>query len=861
MKLTACATVAELLEMLAENKPQLNAIHLSAAMRLLVTLKPSAAVAADAAGIIWDLMRPLLSDAPTRVMANTIWSAVKLQLPVGSFRDLYEYCFWAFLRQSESAEAQELANVVYALCSSEVDVLQALLLQGGVLDQLVKMLVIRVQQQGQQERAQERLGVQAVANTIWSVAKLGGLDVIEGDLLLRLQGVFVGRMLPYAKPQEVCNVLYAAALTDGLEITQQQLEQLVWRFMACLGPAAPQAVSSSIWAVACLQAAGRVQLQPQEAKAFFSACTEALIAKVASCSCQDISLLLWSAASMGYALPAGQLQLLLMKFLEKVRYSPPLGPTPQSVANACWAVAMMVGGKWRVQPLLQPPVMSLVGHFSAMLQQAKAQEVASVLWAASTLGYNPRAVLQVWRPKGEEWKEFNLLAVANTMWALARLGWEDEGLVRDLMGRALECVGELKGRGQQLRSPSGPKQGTQQQQQEPAVLRRQQKQHPSGHWSPTPLPLSSRSSQKAAEVAAPATAGTSDGLQECCNIAWAVSLLNMPSLVPDLQPLAATCFGPGVVLHSLGYAQWYQVHMWLTDNTLLGGRGLEDLGCSKEQLQLCREEWLNNLARSQSSMLQTHVGGMLRKVAGVEVLGTEQLDEVDGLFSIDIVARAAGVLLAVEVDGPQHFLLPDYRVTGETRYRQRALRRRGYAVMTVAGHDWRAVGGEREQVEFLRWKVKVALREVGLDVRADIGVAEVEGTAGAGAVLQSDSSSAGGVVTSSTAGKTRSGKEPVLQSSSGDSGESGSNSGDSTSSRGMESAMTSSRSSKKKNADRNQQGSGRPQSQKMSNKKRVGGQEQGFESEAGKQGDPERAVLLAAAGAQQARAAIRKAGW
>jgi hypothetical protein len=63
----------------------------------------------------------------------------------------------------------------------------------------------------------------------------------------------------------------------------------------------------------------------------------------------------------------------------------------------------------------------------------------------------------------------------------------------------------------------------------------------------------------------------------------------------------------------------------------------------------------------------------------------EKLTDDDN-FSIDITAvTAAGVKLAVEVDGPTHFVSPGNRVNGPTQYRNRALKARGYLMVSIPG--------------------------------------------------------------------------------------------------------------------------------------------------------------------------------
>jgi hypothetical protein len=71
----------------------------------------------------------------------------------------------------------------------------------------------------------------------------------------------------------------------------------------------------------------------------------------------------------------------------------------------------------------------------------------------------------------------------------------------------------------------------------------------------------------------------------------------------------------------------------------------------------------------------------------------------DGLFSIDIAAQtASGVKLAIEVDGPSHFRLPDMAFTGTTLFRNRQLAARGYVVVSVPYTGWNAaVATQRQQ--------------------------------------------------------------------------------------------------------------------------------------------------------------------
>jgi hypothetical protein len=161
---------------------------------------------------------------------------------------------------------------------------------------------------------------------------------------------------------------------------------------------------------------------------------------------------------------------------------------------------------------------------------------------------------------------------------------------------------------------------------------------------------------------------------------------------------------------------------------------------SPEQLEQCRQDWCGQAAVAHPSAQQSQVAAALRRVPGVSDVKLEMLSE-DGCFSVDIAAvvnqqqllqAAAGGeagsaadstqgalaecgvkpataadkaangsvdgmqhdrqqqqhLLAVEVDGPQHFVYPAQQLNGESRLRSKALQARGYVVVRVPWFEW-----------------------------------------------------------------------------------------------------------------------------------------------------------------------------
>jgi hypothetical protein len=88
----------------------------------------------------------------------------------------------------------------------------------------------------------------------------------------------------------------------------------------------------------------------------------------------------------------------------------------------------------------------------------------------------------------------------------------------------------------------------------------------------------------------------------------------------------------------------------------------------------------------------------------------EQLAVPDGACLIDIAGVTAdGVRLAIEVDGPYHFLWPDRRLDGRTQHRNRVLAARGYAMVSVPYYKWNNLKGSRERQQYLLQLIEEAL--------------------------------------------------------------------------------------------------------------------------------------------------------
>ncbi|KAG1675396.1 hypothetical protein FOA52_012315 [Chlamydomonas sp. UWO 241] len=107
-------------------------------------------------------------------------------------------------------------------------------------------------------------------------------------------------------------------------------------------------------------------------------------------------------------------------------------------------------------------------------------------------------------------------------------------------------------------------------------------------------------------------------------------------------------------------------------------------------LAACKQTWLQKAGSTTVSHTQLQVLDAIRQLPGCSGASSEHLTD-NGLFSINIAVQLPGrKKLAVEVDGPTHFLstAPTMR-NDATRLHNRLLEARGWRVVSVPVIDWR----------------------------------------------------------------------------------------------------------------------------------------------------------------------------
>jgi hypothetical protein len=466
----------------------------------------------------------------------------------------------------------------------------------------------------------------------------------------------------HANAQTLANMVYAVAKAPDDSIKQQWgpvlQHQLLPVFTGKLGTAKPQEIANIIWGMATM---GQ-QLPAEQLQQLLPP----FIDKLSIEKPQGIANVIWGVATMGQQLPAEQLQQLLAGFIGMLKKA-----TPQGIASVIWGVATMG------QQVSSNHLRQLLGALVEKLSNALPQDVAMTMWGLARLQPQPFFPAPLLEAKAKQAiirmvPDMIPQHLSNIAWACGIWGYGDEQLLLPLINTATEDFFGWKG---------------------------------------------SRSREVGAKCQ-----GTVQGLANMC---WAAAVLNMQQLVGHVEQFAAAISRRWGDTVAEEMRQLYQVHTWLQDLDN-NSRGL--LGClSKQQLHQCKEQWQKGIDEvSASAKTSTAHQAVFEAAAELPLFrDPPQLEALteDRLHSIDVrVVTTAGVEVAIEVDGPQHFRKPDQQPTGTTQWRNRSLAARGYVVVSVPIREWIRLPAAK-RVGFLEGKIQQGLAKASGGVVPDVGAA------------------------------------------------------------------------------------------------------------------------------------------
>jgi len=176
--------------------------------------------------------------------------------------------------------------------------------------------------------------------------------------------------------------------------------------------------------------------------------------------------------------------------------------------------------------------------------------------------------------------------------------------------------------------------------------------------------------------------------QELANTAWAFAVADRPAPVlfcgdTFVQRCAAE---RGFVLEAL--CQLHQWQLWQEE------RGAAWPPLTPELAQRCRAAFCEE--EGVPSQLQRDVAATLR---ALELAPREEVRTPQG-YSLDAVVSHGGREVAVEVDGPTHFV--GRTPTSVTALKRRQLRAAGWALLPVPYWEWNALGSQAAKQEYLK---------------------------------------------------------------------------------------------------------------------------------------------------------------
>ncbi|KAI8475173.1 MAG: hypothetical protein J3K34DRAFT_517614 [Monoraphidium minutum] len=414
---------------------------------------------------------------------------------------------------------------------------------------------------------------------------------------------------------------------------------------------------------------------------------------------------------------------------------------PQEAANALWAAAKRkadfaaAAGKGGVtgveaallqlaaavsrqqqQPLPEQAWEQLLAALAAKAQQAAPQEAANALWAAAKRKADFAAAAGKGGVTGVEAALLQLAAavsrqqvasmkpqeVSNNLWALSELRLRLPGPTALLAEAALQQAPAMK----------------------PQEL------------SNTALALARLGLHDARLFAALMGAAAQQGQrfsaepQHTANLAWAVAVADQQQLsraaAALCEQLARSSAWGSTVAEDRG--QLWQVHLWLQEGQQAGSGGGLAGALSAAQLQQCAAAWeesLQQTARQRRTDFERQVLACAQRLSCLTDCRREARTP-DGAFSVDVAAThaASGRRLAIEADGPTHFLRPGGQPTGETLARNRALAARGYVVVPLSYWEWGPLRGDAAaQDAYLQRTVEAALQQAQRESGTDGGAA------------------------------------------------------------------------------------------------------------------------------------------
>ena len=506
-------------------------------------------------------------------------------------------------------------------------------------------------------------------STIWSrlgrvtPAELGWLRSDDGARLLALREQ-TSRQVLSLEPRGRVTVAHALAKlafpSPAWDCLWKRLEGAV---LACTSKFNTQDMANSVWAFA---AAGHA------APALFDAIAVEAAGRVSEFKPQELANTTWALATANHAAPA-LFDPFVAEAVGKVSEF-----NPQNLANTAWAFAK----SGHTAPALLD---AIAVESSGRVSDFKPQELANTAWAFAKAGHTASALLEAIAVESAgRVSDFDPCQLANTAWAFAKAGHTAPALLDAI---AVESAGRVRDFKPQELANTAWAFAT------------------AGHTAPAifdAIAVESAgrvSNFKPQELANTAWAFAKAGhaapaifdsiameaanrldefdLQNLANIAWAFA-------VADCLPVESSLFDRRFAIrcdalaHEFSIEELHQLHQWRL--WYAGERGCSDGLPGTPLLARCATSF--RASEVTISRLQSQVVEVLVSL-GATVQQEVVLEEG---YSLDSVVEWGSERLALEVDGPFHFV--GREPTGATLLKRRQLKHFGWRLVSVPYWEW-----------------------------------------------------------------------------------------------------------------------------------------------------------------------------
>jgi len=330
----------------------------------------------------------------SKSLANMLWAYAKVGHSSSSSKELFEVASQSVIRQiSQFRSSQTITNTMWAYAKMMGDhSTSSPSYLPKLFDVLTKAAIRQI----------HTYSSQALANTVWSCAKVGHtspelFDAISREAIQKMdrfssQNIanMVWAYTKVATSTPLTKELFNAAARSAIEridtFKSQELGNMLWSY-AKAGHSAPE-----LFDAAALQSAnnlGKVKYSPQ-----------------------TISNMLWAYVTMGYSAPE------LFGAISKVAIEQMDAFNSQTISNTVWAYTK---AGHAVPDLFN----AASKHAIEKVDTFESQNIANTVWAYATMGHSAPDLFHALSQsaiKRDLLMSFNSQAISNTVWAYAKAG-------------------------------------------------------------------------------------------------------------------------------------------------------------------------------------------------------------------------------------------------------------------------------------------------------------------------------------------------------------------------------------------------------------------------------------------------------